>query len=106
MVEAEQTGRGNQMPKYEVLFAQDVPHYGLVEIEARNDKAAVGKAKAHWRSIERGDEPWPLTEPGHDSAILARVVYITDEKGREVATDISLDKTYRLVNTRAKDGAA
>jgi len=88
------------MRTYTVLFAQDIPHYGLVEIEADNDEAIVANAKAYWQSVESDDEPWPLTEPDHDSPILTRIVQITDDQGREVATDISLDENYRLVNTR------
>lgn len=106
MVEAEQTGKGNHMPKYEVLFAQDIPHYGLVEIEAENDEAIIPKAKAYWRLIDSGDERWPLTEPDHESPILTRIVQITDDQGSEVATDISLDENYRLVNTRETGDAA
>jgi hypothetical protein len=94
------------MKTYTVLFAQDIPHYGLVEIEAENDGASIAKAKAYWRSVESGDEPWPLTEPDHDSAILTRIVQITDDHGSDVATDISLDENYRLVNTREKGDAA
>jgi hypothetical protein len=42
------------MKTYTVIFAQDVPHYGSVEIEAKNDEAAIRRAKAYWRSIESG----------------------------------------------------
>jgi hypothetical protein len=93
------------MPKYEVLFAQDVPHYGIEEIEAQNDEDAIVQAKAYWRSIERGENPWPLTEPDYESAILSRIVQITDHEGRQVAADIGLDN-YRLVNTGETGGAA
>jgi predicted metal-binding protein len=93
------------MKTYTVIFAQDVPHYGLVEIAARNDKDAIVKAKAHWRSIESGKKPWPLTEPDYDSAILARIVQITHDDGTEVAADIALDN-YRLTNVNETAGAA
>jgi hypothetical protein len=94
------------MKTYTILFAQDIPHYGSVEIEAENDEAIIFKAKVYWRSVESGDEPWPLTEPDHDSAILTRIVQITDDHGSEVTTDISLDENYRLVNTRETGDAA
>lgn len=44
------------MPKFEVIFAQDVPHYGVVEIQARNRKSAIAKAKHHWRLVQRGQK--------------------------------------------------
>jgi hypothetical protein len=80
---------------YTVLFAQDVPHYGSVEINATGDLEAIAKARVHWERIQRDEEPWPLTEAQHDSAVLDRIVEITDETGRQVGADIRLD-TYFL----------
>jgi hypothetical protein len=79
------------MRTYTVLFAQDVPHYGQVEIAAAGDVEALAKARVHWERVQRDEEPWPLTEAQHDSAVLARIVEITDETGRQVAADIRLD---------------
>jgi hypothetical protein len=83
------------MKTYTVLFAQDVPHYGQVEITATGDDDALAKARVHWERVQRDEEPWPLTEAQHDSAVLARIVEITDETGRQVAADLRLD-TYLL----------
>jgi len=35
------------MNSYTILFAEDVPHYGTVRIEAENDAAALDSAKAY-----------------------------------------------------------
>ena len=83
------------MRTYTVLFAQDVPHYGSVEINATGDVEAIAKARGYWERVERDEEPWPLYEAQHDSAVLARIVEITDKTGRQVAADIRLD-TYLL----------
>jgi hypothetical protein len=83
------------MKTYTVLFAQDVPHFGSVEIAATGDEDALAKTRVHWERAQRGEEPWPLTEAQHDSAVLARIVEIIDETGRQVAADIRLD-TYLL----------
>lgn len=83
------------MKTYTVLFAHDVPHYGSVEINATGEVEALAKAKVHWERVQRDEEPWPLTEAQHDSAVLARIVEITEESGRQVAADLRLD-TYLL----------
>jgi hypothetical protein len=83
------------MKTYFVVFAQDVPHYGLVEINATCDEQALAKARAYWKRVQRNTEPWPLTDPEYDSSVLARIVEITDEGGRQVAADTRLD-TYLL----------
>jgi hypothetical protein len=83
------------MKTYTVLFAEDVPHYGSVEINATGDVEAIAKARAHWQRVQSDEEPCPLTEAQHDSAVLARIVEITDETGRQVAADLRLD-TYLL----------
>jgi hypothetical protein len=79
------------MKTYTALFAQDVPHYGSVEIAATGDEDAVAKAHIHWERVQRGEEPWPLDEAQHDSAVLDRIVEINDETGRQIAADIRLD---------------
>jgi len=91
MVEAFRNRKENHMPKYEVLFAQDIPHYGVVEIEARNQKYAVAKAKHHWRLVQRCQQPWPCTDADYSNAINSRIVIITDSDGQELVTDIALD---------------
>lgn len=83
------------MKTYTVIFAQDVPHYGSVEINATGDVEALAKSRVHWQRVQDGEEPWPLSEAQHDSAVLARIVEITDETGRQIAADVRLD-TYLL----------
>jgi hypothetical protein len=83
------------MKTYIVLFAQDVPQYGQIEIAATGDVEALAKARAHWDRVQRDEEPWPLTEAQYDSAVLARIVEITDENYRQTAANIRLD-TYVL----------
>jgi hypothetical protein len=83
------------MKTYTVLFAQDVPHYGLVEITATGDKDALAKARRYWKRVQRNKEPLPLDEPDYDRAVLDRIVEITDETNRQVTADVRLD-TYHL----------
>ncbi len=83
------------MKTYTVLFAQDVPHYGQVEITATGDEEALAKARLYWKRVQGDKEPWPLYDAQHDTAILDRIVEINDETGRQIAADIRLD-TYHL----------
>ena len=83
------------MKTYFVVFAQDVPHYGQVEIAATGDDDALAKARVHWARVQSEEEPWPLTDPEYGSGVLDRIVEITDEGGRQVAADTRLD-TYLL----------
>ena len=89
------------MKTYTVLFAQDIPHYGSVEIEAKNDADALRRAKKYWRDVNTGAEPWPLNDAQHDSAVSARIVLIYDEadERREIAHDVRLDE-YTLMRAR------
>ena len=81
------------MKTYTAIFAQDVPHYGLVEIKATCDQDALAKAKAHWKRVQRNTEPWPLNDADYGSGVLDRIVEITDdETGRQIAADIRLDR--------------
>jgi hypothetical protein len=79
------------MKTYTVLFAQDIPHYGSVEIKARSPRDVIAKAKHHWKLIQRGKRPCPCTDPAFDHAINSRIVIITDQKDQEIETDIDLD---------------
>ena len=79
------------MKTYTVTFAQDVPYYGSVEIEAENDAEALARAEAYWQDVTRDEKPWPLDQPEYQSAILSRIVHISDDADREVACDVRLD---------------
>jgi hypothetical protein len=89
------------MKTYTILFAQDIPHYGSVEIEAKNDADALRRAKKYWRDVKIGAEPWPLNDAQYDSAVSARIVLINDEsdESREIAHDVRLDE-YMLMQAR------
>ena len=89
------------MKTYRVLFAQDIPHYGSVTIEAKNDAGALRRAKKYWRDVQIGAEPWPLYDAQHDSAVSARIVLLYDEADadREIAHDVRLDE-YMLLRAR------
>lgn len=93
------------MKTYTTLFAQDIPHYGSVEIEAKNDADALRRAKKYWRDVQIGAEPWPLQDAQHDSAVSARIVLIYDEtdEHREVAHDVRLDEYILLRARTARD---
>jgi len=93
------------MKTYTILFAQDIPHYGSVEIEAKNDADALRRAKKHWRDVQIGAEPWPLHDAQHDNAVSARIVLIYDEtdEHREVAHDVRLDEYVLLRARTARD---
>lgn len=93
------------MKTYTVRFAQDVPHYGTVEIEAENDEGALAKARAFWERVQQGEEDWPLYDAQHDSALLDRIVEITEgDDDREVSRDVALD-TYTLAHTPTEQDA-
>jgi hypothetical protein len=77
------------MKTYSVLFAEDVPHYGVAEIKAQSPEAAIEAAKVHDRDdLSAWDAEW-------GSAVCARIVEITDdETGAVVARDIPLDECF------------
>jgi hypothetical protein len=73
------------MKTYSVLFAEDVPHYGSVEIEAASDGEALAKARALWGSgADR-----PTDDPDWSSTICLRrgdpvpeLLAVLEEAGR------------------------
>ena len=77
------------MKTYTVIYAEDVPHYGLAEIEAADDDAAVETA------VNRREDYHDLYDPDFNNPVCRRIVTITDPEGNMVAGDISLD-SYRL----------
>jgi hypothetical protein len=72
------------MKTYSVLFAEDVPHYGAVEIKARNPAAALKAAKAY-------DLSQVTTDPVWDNSVSKRIVYIEDADGNMLHCDVPLD---------------
>jgi hypothetical protein len=84
------TGTGDTPPvkTYSVLYAEDIPHYGGVDLEAPNDAEALRLA----RSFDTGQVSY---EGCWDGAVCRRIVSIEDSAGKTVAHDIPLDD-YRL----------
>jgi hypothetical protein len=75
------------MKTYTVIFAQDIPHYGSVDIEAENDDHAIEAARIYWRDVEND----PVNDPDWNSCVSRRIVEITDESGKAIANDVRLD---------------
>lgn len=77
----------NIMKTYSVLFAQDIPHYGSVEIEAESDTAALEAAKAY-------DLSEVATDPDWEYAACKRIVHIEDAEGKTMFHDVALDNYF------------
>jgi hypothetical protein len=69
---------------YSVLFAEDVPHYGIAEIHAEDDAAALDAAKAYDLSDVTNDPEW-------ENSACKRIVYIEDAEGKIIFCDVPLD---------------
>jgi hypothetical protein len=81
---------------YTVIYAEDVPHYAMGEIEARGPKAAIAKArKLDTDTFGACDADW-------NNAVCRRIVSIQDEAGNDVARDMPLDN-YRLEHLTDED---
>jgi hypothetical protein len=72
------------MNTYSILFAEDVPHYGVVHLEAENDAAALEAAKAYDLSDITNDAEW-------ENSVCKRIVHIEDPNGKTVSYDVPLD---------------
>jgi hypothetical protein len=72
------------MKTYSVLFAEDVPHYGTAEIEAKDDAAALEAAKVYDLSEVTLDPEW-------ENSVCKRIVYIEDQEGNTIFHDVPLD---------------
>lgn len=75
------------MKSYTVLYAEDVPHYGIAEIEAADDGQALTAARAD-------DFACVVLEPEWCNAFCRRIVEIVDEDGQVIAEDIALDGCF------------
>jgi len=75
------------MKTYTVIFAEDVPRYGVAEIAAEDDAGVHAAARAY-------DFDSLFTEPEWCSSFRRRIVEITDEGGNLVAEDIALDECF------------
>jgi hypothetical protein len=75
------------MKTYIVLFAEDVPHYGTVEIEAADDNAALEAAMAY-------DFSEVTTDPEWENSGCRRIVHIKDADENFLHEDIPLDNLF------------
>jgi hypothetical protein len=85
------------MKTYSVLYAEDVPHYATLEIQAASDEEAITAAKArHTGDLDFDSPDW-------ESPILRRIVSIEDANYIGVAGDIPLDAHQLLTDSKARD---
>ena len=84
------------MKTYTVIYAEDVPHYAMGEIEARGSKAAIAKA----RKLDANT--FGAYEADWDNPVCRRIVSIEDEAGNDVARDLPLDN-YRIEHLTDED---
>jgi hypothetical protein len=75
------------MKTYTVLFAQDVPHYGSIDIEADDDAAAIALASAF-------DLDDVTLDPDWDNTSCRRIVHIEAPDGRLIAEAVALDNSF------------
>jgi len=75
------------MKTYTIIYAQDIPHYGCVELEAESDEKIVEAARAYWEATELD----PVDDPDWSNPVSKRIVEITDEAGGTIAHDVRLD---------------
>lgn len=90
-VEDNQTEKELPMKTYTVIYAEDVPHYALGEVEARGPKDAIARAR------KLDTEMFTAYDPDWSGAVSRRIVSIEDPGGHVVAQDIPLDN-YVLHN--------
>jgi hypothetical protein len=88
------------MKTYTVLYAEDVPHYCTVDVQASTPEKALRKAR---RYTARHD--LNFQDPDWENPVCLRIVHIEDEDGGIVARDIPLDdfRLERASHRRASD---
>ena len=79
------------MKTYSVLFAEDVPHYGSVEIEAENDAGALDAARGY-------DLSEVTTDPEWENSVCRRIVHIEDAAFATVAGLECAPGAYNIVD--------
>jgi hypothetical protein len=75
------------MKTYKVLFAENVPHYGVAEISAESDASALDAAAAYNISEVTNDGEWA-------NSSCKRIVWMQDPDGNTVVEDSSLDDHF------------
>jgi len=85
------------MKTYSVLYAEDVPHYAAVEIQADDTEHAITAARArHTGDLDFDSPDW-------ENPILRRIVSIEDANCIGVAGDIPLDGQQLLTDSKVRD---
>jgi hypothetical protein len=72
---------------YSVLYAEEVPYYATVEIEAATDAEAIAKATA----VTNDDFADTMFHADYDGGVCKRIVHIEDPDGNTIAADVALD---------------
>ena len=72
------------MKTYTILYAEDVPHYASVQIEAESDEDALQRAMVFDYAGEALEAEW-------SNPVCKRIVHVEDETGNTIANDIPLD---------------
>ena len=72
------------MKAYSVLYAEEVPHYGVAEIEAKDDAAALEVAKAY-------DFSDVALDAEREYSGCRRIIHIEDPNGNILHEDVPLD---------------
>ena len=72
---------------YTVLYAEDTPFYGYMDIEAVDDADAIAKARL-------ADYTDRATDPDWHNPVCRRIVVIHDGDNNDVACDIPLDEFH------------
>jgi hypothetical protein len=85
--QADDVAKRTSTKTYTVICAQNVPHYGSVEIDAIDDTEALAAAKAYDLSDVACDPDWK-------NSTCKRIVTIEDEAGNVVAEDVALDNWF------------
>ena len=76
------------MKTYQILYAEDVPHYAIGEIKARGPKDALAKA----RKVDT--DTFTALDPDWSNPVCRRIVHITEERsGKYIAEDVRLGAT-------------
>jgi len=81
------TRQPKAMKTYTVLYAEDTPFYGYMDIEAADDADAIVKARL-------ADYTDRATDPDWHNSVCRRIVVIHDEHNNDVAYGIPLDEFH------------
>ena len=75
------------MKTYVLIIAEEVPAYGMAEIQAADDAEAIAAAKAY-------DRDTVIFEPDWENSVCRRIVAVEDENRNIIAEQIPLDDFF------------